>query len=378
LFSDQAQFRFGFDGYPGPKTVNARFSTAFNCSRRVKPMPIGGSVYFVDDMTSSVYSRLMEYYPRDNQVGDDADDVSSPVPEYIAAPTKWAAATSTTKCAFISDGSNTLWTHRWYWAGDKKIQNAWGKWTFSDCSSILWGDIAQDNLYLIVVRPDGVWLETVSLKEDVFTTSTDFSPLLDRLVSIPSSSMSYNTTTGKTTITLPYNTTSSVEIISSEPGTGPTVLKNTRQIVTKVSGNTVTVAGNITTHSVVAGIPYDMYYQFSTPYVREDKGNGQVVVLDGRLQVRYLSVEYHNTYYFKSEVSAQGRDTSVMEFSGQTLGVDSSTLGGLNFATGVFQIPIMAENKATKVVLRNDSPYPCYFGGAEVMAHFYPKAYRRV
>ena len=378
LFSDQNQFRFTFENYLGPKNVKSQYTTSFNCSRRVSPINIGGSIYFVDDQTDSVYASLLEYYPKDNQTGDDADEVSAPVPEYINGQTKWAVGSPSAKTVFMTDGSSTLWGYKYYWAGDRKVQNSWGKWTFADCTGLYWGGIAQDKLYLIVKRSDGVSLETISLQDDVFTTQTDYQPLLDRFATLAPGSATYSSVTDLTTITLPYSTSVAPEVISTEPGTSPTRLQNIRQAVTVISATQVAVTGNIADHTLSVGLPYTLYYEFSTPYLREDKGNGQVVVLDGRLQMRYMILEYHDTYYFRAQVDLPARDTSEILFTGQTLGTGDAVLGNVSFVTGSLRIPIMGENTKSTVKLLNDSPYPCYFGSAELLVQYFPKASKRL
>lgn len=378
LLSDQNQFRMTYDGYLGPKTVKTQYSSSFNCSRRVTPLNIGGSAFFVDDLSDSAYARLMEYYPKENQTGDDADDITAAVPEYVTGATKWIAGSASVKAIFMSDGSSTIFTYKWYWAGDRKVQNAWGKWTFDDCTNILWGGIVQEKLVLLIKRSDGVSIESISLKEDVFTSNTDYTPLLDRYVTLSAGAISYNSTTGLTTLTLPYSTPLTVDVIASEAGSSATTLKNIQYPATRTSSTTVTVAANLSGQTVIVGYPYTMLYEFSPFYIREAKGNGEIVILDGRLQLRYLILEYHDTFYFKTEVSAAGRETSVMEFTGQTLGSEAASLGNLSFPSGTFRVPIMGQNVDTTVTLKNDSPYPCYFGSGEVLAQYYPKAAKRV
>ena len=371
LFSDQNQFRYSYDGFLGPKNVKTQFTTSFNCSRRVAPLNIGGSIYFVDDQTNTVYGRVMEYYPKDNQTGDDADEISAAVPEYINGPIKWAVGTSSSKSLFLSDGSNTVWVHKWFWAGDRKVQNAWGKWTFPGATAIVWAGIAQERLYMLIRRDGVLNLESISLKEDVFTSSSEYTPLFDRQA--PASSISYNAATDETTITTPYAGTTVPQVVATIGS-----LKNLLYPVVDSGNDYVVVSGDLTGATVLVGYPYEMKYVFSPFYIRQAKGNGEAVVLDGRLQVRYLILEYHDTFYFKTEVAAPGRDTSIMEFTGQTIGSVESVLGDVSFPSGSFRVPVMGENIKTTVTLKNDSPYPCFFGSAEVLGQYYPKAARRV
>ena len=211
--------------------------------------------------------------------------------------------------------------------------------------------------------------------EDVFSTNANYEILLDRRK--VATTKTYNSTTKKTTITLPWATTSDVEVISTD--TDPTdPVSGYRHSVTKVSTSSVTVDGDITTHTVTVGIPYTFSYQFSTQYFRAGKGTGEVVVLDGRMQLRYITVEYHNTAYFQTTVKLPGRDAFTQVFNGQVTGSDTTILGQQSFSTGKHRIPVMGKNLDVVVTITNDSPFPHAFGSAEWQGIISPKSATRV
>ena len=229
---------------------------------------------------------------------------------------------------------------------------------------------------MFIQRSDGLNFERIRCDEDVFRTKTDFTVLLDRR-STPLS-MSYNSSTDKTTVELRWGTTGQVEVVSNQPASGPNpAVYGLRHTVTVIDSDTVTVSGDITSHNVTVGIKYEWYYEFPDFFLRQPKNSGEVVILDGRVQIRYLTLEYHNCLYFTANVYSRDRGLTTQVFNGFTLGSESGVLGEPSFSSGKFNIPVMNENKSTKIFLTNDSPFHHAFGSAEWSAMYQPTSKRR-
>ena len=203
-----------------------------------------------------------------------------------------------------------------------------------------------------------MFLESIRFDEDVFDTAENYRILLDRLAT--ATVKTYNPATDYTTITLPYSTTVTPEVISSY-GT----VSGIRHSVSSLSSTQVRVSGDVTTHTIKVGIPYTLLHEFSTLYPRQAKGQGEVVILDARLQLRYLSLEYHDTAYFKVYLQSPGRDLISVGFSAKTVGDVNEPLGKQAFDSGVYRVPVMARNTNAKIWITNDTPFPSAFGAAE-------------
>lgn len=381
LMSDRAQFRLKYQNFLGPKTVEAKYTAGFNVSSRIKPLNMGASVYFVDDRTDYIYSKVYEYYPKENVFyTDDADEVTAPVPEYMKKDVKFLAGSNRVKSLLFNIASepNTLYFYKFFWSGDQKVQTSWSKWVFNSAENIHWGVFSGSSFYMLVERKinsttTALYLEKINADEDVFNSDGTYEVLLDRRFT--ATSMTYNASTDKTTIVLPYSTTSTnIEIVSFKPSEG---INGLRHVVTKISNSEISVPGNITTHTVYGGVGYTFLFEFSPVYPREQKGQGQVVILDGRLQVRYITIEYHDTAYFQAFLKLPGRDQFSYTFSGQTVGDVTEVLGSQAFASGFHRMPIMSKNSEAKAWLTNDSPFPCAFGEAEWQGQFAPKSEKR-
>jgi hypothetical protein len=377
LMSEKNQFRFSYQNFLGQKTANIQYTTSFNVSTRVPPVNIGSSVYFVDDRSDYFFTKVYEYFPKDNSTVDDADEVSAQIPELIPVDIRFTAASNRAKCMVVYSASSpaSLFVYKFFWTGDKKVQSAWTKWTFSDCNKIYWADFSGTYLYLLVERPNGVFLERMRLDEDVFDLDTNYETLLDRRYTLLAGNMSYDAINDRTNIVLPFGTSGVIEVISSLPASG---LYGIRNVATKIATNEFWIPGDFTGYSNVVGLPYTMLYEFSTLFAKQAKNNGEVVMLDGRTQIRYLTVQYHNTAYFKTTVLTPGRAAAESIFSGFMLGSDDSELGKQSFASGKFRIPVMSENLKARIQLSNDSPFPAAFGSAEWQGIIAPKSVQRL
>lgn len=374
LTADNNQFRLSYNGLLSAKTVNIEYTTSFNVSARVKPVNMGSSVYFVDDRPNYNYGKVLEYYAKENQTGDDVDDITEAVPEYIPGSVAFTAASPRMKLLVVNSFNepDALFVYKYYWAGGQKVQNAWGKWKFSDCNKVHWAGFLDNFLYVMVQRPDGMHLERIQTDENVFLNASDFNAHIDRRTEITSAQMDYDPVTDKTTIVLPYGTTATPECISFDGN-----VKEFRHAVTKVNSTQFTVFGDITgADRVIAGIPYEFSYTFSRQYLRQPSRTGQSLVLEGRLQLRYLSLEYHNTAFFKFVVTTPGRDPVETVFEGRLTGQAQAVVGQAGFATGTKRIPLMANAAEVELKITNDSPYASAFGAAEWQAIYQPKSRR--
>jgi len=379
LMSDRNQYRMSYANYLGPKSVQIQYSTSFAVSRTIKPVNTGGSVYFVDDKPGYNWSKLWEYFPRETQAGDDAEDVTAPVPEYVKAQIDWMASSPRLKVNLLHSKlePNTIFTYKYYWGGERKVQNAWGKWTFPGCQDILWGGFSGNWLYLIMLRNGGITFERMRCDESVSRQDINSRILLDRQLMKNQLTMRYDRSTDTTSVALPYATNINPEIIASwYQGTAEQQIHDMRLPVTKVDARNYYVPGNITTADVVVcGLLYPFMYRFSTPYLRQQKGTGEVVILDGqRLQLRYMSIEYRETAFFTTLLKYPGREPVKTVFNGTITGDASFIVGRTPFVNGKFRVPLVGNNKDCTLEIHNDSPFNCSFGAAEWTCVFMPKA----
>jgi hypothetical protein len=386
LGSDRNQYRLTYNGYLSAKNIQIQFTTAYAMSNKVKPHNMGNSVYFVDDKPTYNYGKLWEYYPKENNQGDDAEEVTAPVPEYIPAGIRYMATSTRTQAIVLNTLNDpaSLYVYKYYWAGDRKVQNAWQRWTFADCTSVYWVGFSQDYLYLILQRGDGIYLERMKFDENISRNEVSSRILVDRQVQKEKLTLSFNandTVLGKTTITLPYALYGvTPEVVASWYGDDEHTITDLRHEVEVLSPTQVKVTGDLTTANLVTvGLGYQFFYQFTTPYLREKKGSGEVVVLDGtRLQLRYMTIEYIDTAFFQTVLKYPGREDVTTTFDGKITGDATFIIGTTPYVTGKFRVPLFGNNKDCTLIIVNDAPYNCSFGSAEWNAVYAPRVSPRL
>lgn len=384
LMSDKNQFRLSYQNYLGPKNIQLQYTTSFNMSRTIHPINMGGSVYFVDDKPTYMFTKVWEYFPRQDNSGDDAEDVTAAIPEYIKADIGFMAANARLKLLILySDREpSTLYLYKYLWGDEKKIQSAWGKWTFNDCKRIVWAGFSDNYLYLLMERSDGVHLERIRCDEKVSRIELNSRLLLDKATQkerIPD--IQYDELNNLSTVTLPWTTTENVELVASWVTDDPeTTVTDWRSNVEVLAPNKIRVQNDLRNATYVTiGIPYNFIYEFTTPYIRQQKGGGEVVVLDGlRLQMRYITIEYMDTAYFMTRLKYPDREDVVTTFDGKITASAEYKVGATPYSNGKYRIAIAGSNKNMMFRLENESPFNSSFGSAEWTCTYVPRAGMRV
>lgn len=364
LFSEQTQFLIDQGDLLSPKSIGVKVATEFPCNIIAKPVGIGKNVYFAVDKGNS--SSFREYFTDVNNQANDAIEVTAHVPQYIASGIyKIAAAVNEDILVALStaDPSN-LYIYKYFFNANEKLQSSWSKWTYGSDSTILNVDFIGSDMYLVINRADGVFLEKTTVSLGDIGPSEPYNVHLDRKVQLGSSDVSYSA--GFTAInltTLGY--TPSIGTYQLVVRTHPT-LKPGEILSVIWDGTNAKVAGNITGGTYTFGRRYVFTYQLSTVVVRTPTaGGGQKADTEGRLQLRKLAFNYDDAGYFKVKVTPAGRETYSYVFSGKVLGQSSGTIGSYSISEGRFIVPIISQNIGTNITLENDSPLPSSFLSAD-------------
>ena len=377
LFSDKQQFRIQAGDILTPSTVAIAPTTAFNCSRTAKPISVGPNVFFFDDNAAGSFTGVLEYYLDPNTDGDNAAEVSAEIPKYIPQGVfKADSATNANMVVLLTEDGNSrnhIYTYKYFWGGQEKLQSAWGRWEFPSDYTVLSADFFDDVLYVLVNRTDGVHLLKIDVEEGKVDTGNSYKTLLDSRVYTDDLTVSYSAGADETTITMPYavgsNTITAVTAADSTSGALPSGIV----LTTTASGSSVVIPGDYSGSKLFLGIPYELAYTFSPQFVRRTIGAGEVALQDGRLQMRYMSVFYNDSASFKATFKAKGRQQYEQVFTGRNLGSEANLFDSVALESGTFRFSTPGENTEVTIKLLNGSPFPSAFTSAEWEAMYYPK-----
>ena len=394
VFSRHGQFRLsGGNAIAAsltPKTATITQVTAFEMGDVVDPVIVGRTMYFA--VPKGEYNGLREFFlPDASGPVPTSEEVTSSVPRFLPNNLCSLTATAAEEAVFAvsKDQPRRVYLYKFLFQGDNKLQSAWSYWETNGGKSVLGIDLVDSDLYVVVQYSDGVYLEKVVTNPETVDAGTTVEMLVDRKVTEASCSVALTTPSGldvQSTITLPYpiNTSLSNMAVVGRFYAGNTLMHG--QVVQVLSstaaggagGNgTLTVRGDLTGAKFYAGELYDMLYEFSTQYLKEQPpGGGMAVIAGPKLQLRTWTMLFDKTSSFSVKVTPRGRDTMTYPYTGLEVGDQEIGLGELAVRTSKFRVPVMAQNIEAKIEVVSSSPLPCRLQSAEWEGYYHTRAAR--
>lgn len=360
LFSDSQQFKLTNQDVLSPATVGIVPSTKFACSPYTEPVAAGPIVYFVTDGATN--STVRELYIDEDLKTIDADEITVQIPSYIPNSVRGMAVSTydDAMAMYTAEEPGNIYLYKWFVNGGEKVQTSWGRWEFgqNDPSVKIMGcEFLEDYLYVVYKMGGEMHLDRMFLD-----TKPVNKVLLDHRVDELYMTMSYtsNAGGGYTDIYLPYSSSSVLEFYRMDNPKGK------RLFPQKIADDHYRLLEvDCTDWQIQAGIPYTFMYEFSNQYIREDTPTGEASIQEGRVQLRYMSVIYMETSYFRVEVTPTNNETFTHLFNARVLADEDNILGVVPKDTGEFRFPVFAQNDRVTVRLVNDSAFPCAFGSME-------------
>jgi hypothetical protein len=356
--ADAAQFEISAQ-IVTPKQTVMDLSTEYDVSRRCRPIANGDSLFFAAE--SGDEAALLEYSYDDTSLTNVAADVTKHCKGFVPSPLLELDGDSVTGTVFARSGAtpDSLYVYRYYFNGTEKAQSAWSRYRFNGAvvkASATLGSY----LYIVIKRGDGLYLERMPLAVSGYQKYR-WVPCLDRQQR--RSTGTYNSGTNRTTWTLTETYPGILAITSEDFGTAAM-----RDLTLTVdSPTTVSAPGNWATGEVMFGVPFESSVTFSKQYLRDAQG---AATITGRLQLRYWTLAYQDTGYFKIEVTPEEREPRVYTFTSRRIGSALNEIGSNNIRSGRFRFPVWTRGDTATVRLINDSFLPMTITSAEWTGFF--------
>tara|TARA_Y100000593_G_scaffold48708_1_gene91847 strand:- start:533 stop:3022 length:2490 start_codon:yes stop_codon:yes gene_type:complete len=358
LFSEQTQFIL-HSGVPlSTQTVSMTKTTNYESVSDVRPVTLGSSIYF--GFTRGAYTGIRQYYVvEDATTLFEAADISAQVPQYLDGNLRDMAGSSHEDILFaLVDGDRSvLYAYKFFDDSQERLQSAWSRFKFSSNTTILGMEFIDTTLYLVVKRADGIFLDKMRMESGLVDAPKSYRTLLDRRVDQSACTLSGD----GLTITMPYKayTGTTMEVITKDGARIPVTTQTN-------DSNQLVMSSSLTGVDFWLGEAYEMLYQFSDVVLREPStAGGTSPVAEARVQVRYVTLSYSNTGFFKVEVTPDYRDTSTHPFTGRILGSGGNLIGSVPLESGDFRVPVYSKNNQVTISCKNDTPLPCALTSAE-------------
>jgi hypothetical protein len=391
LFSRHSQFRLDTGNVAAalsPKTASIAALTTFEMVDTVDPVAVGRTIFFA--VPKGDFSGVREFFlPDSSGPVPISEEITSSIPRFI--PDALASMTATVSeeglVLLSKDEPRRIYLYKFFFQDDTKLQSSWSYWELEGVKTIVGADILDSDLYLTVEYADGVYLERVALRPETVDVNTNIELLVDRKATEASCTVALTNAAGldvQSTITLPYpiNNTSSMAVVGryfagNTMLHGQVLIPISQTLAGGAGGNgTLVVRGNLTAAKFYVGELYDLLYEFSTQYIKEQPpGGGMAIAAGPKLQLRTWSMIFDKTSAFEIKITPRGRDTNTYPYNAITPG-DASLLGSPGIKANRFRVPVMTENLNAVIQLASSSPLPCRFQSAEWEGWYHTRATR--
>lgn len=379
LTSDQTQFSLSH----GELGLNAsslaiRPTTNYTVNTVAGLASLGSEIYFA--VENSGFAKVMEYTRLAGADTTTASDVTAHCDRYIPAGVHALIPADDLSALFVltNGAPSKVYCYNFYWASsDEKLQSAWHEWDFGPGARIVSGAYLKGTLYLTVQRNDGLWLERVNLTAGSRPVQTTHQIHLDRRATVTGT---YQATPNTTQFILPYKPVKArFQMVRGNAFAGrPETLIDPSTYVW-ITDNIVEVPASEIAGPVVIGEGYEFAFEFSTQYMRTQRGEA---ITTGRTTLRTFTLNFVDTAYFKTSVAPYGVNPNVEEilpsklsqFTGKTLGAASFRLNTPAYATGSHRFQVYGQNTATRIRIVNDTYAASTFVAAEWEANYYNRS----
>lgn len=380
LFSDQTQFIMKGGDFITPKNTSIAQTTEYEASTLAQPATAGSMVYF--PATRGGFTAIREYYVIDDTDRSDAQDITAHAAKFVPEGV-YKLATSTAEnclvCLTTAD-TNAMYVYKYHHAGREKVQSAWFQYTFEEFE-ILNAEFIESILYVVGNKRGKTVLFKMNFDAGRFDANQEYVTRLDFRFDETDCTRTYNSTTDKTTITLPYqiNNPFIVTRSLSQGAVIPvvsTVVYHGHDNAVMPWTDTIVVAGDKSSTQFYVGQKYTMTYEFSEPTLKEPTPQGgRVAITGGRLQIRHWLLRYQDTGDFKCVVknrfdpfipyAVDRYDKTTFAYTGMLVGGGQNQIGSTNLTSGDFRFPVMMKAERVRVIIESDSHLPCQFLSAE-------------
>lgn len=434
LFSGNAQYLFSTDSDAlNPETAKVYSLSTYNYNVDVAPISLGTSIAFIDN--AGKYSRFFEMVNIGREGEPDVIENSKVVSRLLGTGLNLIANSRENSFILMSStGSQDVIGYRYYNQGEKRVQTAWFSWRLR--RPIKYHYIIDDDYY--VVHDDSTLtrmsLKTATSTPTILDDEDEFDIHLDHFTTVATGSMTYNTTTRKTTFALPaaFNTSGSVAAIvtnnSDDKGryqivegmeqsfeslvgeyseidvndsinaefidlntadlegatvydleSGTTYLNSLAGSSTEYDsgGQTVSLTGDWTNNPITIGYLFEMSVELPTIYATKTQNNRVVSDTSSSLIIQRLKFNFGNIGEFWTTLKRNGKPDYVDKHESSMLNSYSSNTAPYE-SECVRTVPVYERNTNVNVILKSTHPSPATLQSMAWEGEYNSRFYKRV
>tara|TARA_R100000081_G_scaffold37708_2_gene17506 strand:+ start:427 stop:3171 length:2745 start_codon:yes stop_codon:yes gene_type:complete len=301
LFAENSQFLMASQEVAfGPSTVKLTEIATYTYKSITEPLSTGVSVMFVTE--ADTYTKILEMAADSVDNRPTVSDNTRIIPEYIPPDLKWATNSPNNSMLFWGDNTNTVFSFKFFNAGNERQLAGWSKWTFP--TQVRMMEFDNDTAYIVSYDGTNSTLQKMELLDDPDTApistsfNTKFLPRLDFIHT--KASLTTSTVGSNTKIYFPtggyVNGTTPVFIMTSGADAGYFIRPT---IQTDGGGKFILVPSSLTSVNYVIGMQYRMTVSLPAFYVATE---GKADRIDNPVvEMLYLDLYYSGRYEVEIE-----------------------------------------------------------------------------
>lgn len=360
LFAERGQHELGAADVLTPKSAAIVSTTEYEASKQARPAGTGTSVFFAVEQDG--YGQIREYYVDGNSAQGNftAYNTTEQCPRYIPAGihTVSAAQSEDVVVALTTADPTSIYAYRYFGPPGDRPQSSWCRWEMG--GTVLAAEFIKADLYIVIERDEAVWLERIPLAAGKKDPGVNYLTYLDRRTTEEDLEVSYDEQADTTTFTLPYPAEDIVAVARYRDDYDGAYLPGQSLIVESTSGYDLTIQGDARDTPLYFGKNIETTIVLSKIFPRENRSaQSRTTIVEGRLQLRYLTFMVGSTSSFRVVSQAAGRSTaSTKVFNGRVVGASTSVIGEVPLYSGKVRIPILGRGDTTTITIIHDSHLP--------------------
>ena len=372
IFSDNAQFILE----TGPSFTldqsDLLLTTQIETSPDVAPVSIGSEIFLstTRGVNSGVTALFIDEITSTSIGEDETDHVPRYIPSNVHSFTECRPEETLFKVS--RDDPNGIYVWRFSLEGRSRPQSAWTRWEL-ECDEIVSVQCFGVTLYAFVRIGEIISLVTFDISPAAVDELQDYVTHLDWRVTEADCNIEYDPDTDTTLILHPAIGIGGIEVASRGGDLEAIGERADPAIDTIEIASGARVRGDWTDRQFHAGLEYEFVYEFSKLYVRDQDGTA---IQTGRLQIRYIRVDFTNTGYFEIETTPEGRPSSRKVFEGRRADSPTARYDEPSLETGVLSQGVMGEGRTATIRILNSSIFPCAFQTAEWEGNYQTRSLR--
>jgi|GEM_PF-6852037 len=340
LFSDQQQWTVhSGEALFGPDTIKIDPSTAYETDVASGTTNMGAFAYFCS--SKGKFTDIMEYKVQADTLIDDAESTTAHVPKFI--PTGLITMQSSPAEGLIavhtSAMPNSLYIYRMKDVDQQRVQSSWSRWDFR--GAIEGFTTLKGKMTLMMSYENFVVLEVINL-EFIDTEGLTYTMCMDSLQTKRSYAYDADAKTAKI-----FMDTVFYDAIVVRKSNGRQLSR------THWVGNDIILEGVNGVEDYYVGVPVTGYVTLSPWYLKNTR---QTTILEGRLQIRNIAVQYKNSGSFDIEITNKGREPRLVEWTNNIIG--QVRIGEQRMQSGKFKTGVRGQNINTKIRIISNSYLP--------------------